>query len=170
MQGDIGGGFEVGFMEEGRHWVAGLSVPPFSTVSTADWHTDQFPLHSKPTAPKTGFTVLPHASYSRDWNKAAYILGCKKPIRQTKQAKKNAHNTKGGHSLTPPPWGIYLCPSSFTIGSPLFVHIVYQREGLDSTGWILLGRNMRWEMGCFPTPWEEETSPLLPPTIGMGTK
>ena len=49
----------------------GLSVPPRSTVSTAAWHTCQFPVQRSPTAPFTGFTVLPHASKSSDWNRAA---------------------------------------------------------------------------------------------------
>ena len=49
----------------------GLSVPPRSTVSTAAWQTCQFPVQRSPTAPFTGFTVLPHASKSSDWNSAA---------------------------------------------------------------------------------------------------
>lgn len=48
----------------------GLSVPPRRTVSTAAWHTCQFPVQRSPTAPFTGLTVLPHASNSKDWNRA----------------------------------------------------------------------------------------------------
>ncbi|KAG5526345.1 hypothetical protein RHGRI_032580 [Rhododendron griersonianum] len=44
----------------------GRRAPPRSTVSTADWHTCQFPVHNSPTAPFTGLTVRPHASNSRD--------------------------------------------------------------------------------------------------------
>ncbi len=40
----------------------GLSEPPLRTVSTAAWHNCQFPVPSSPTAPNTGFTVLPQAS------------------------------------------------------------------------------------------------------------
>lgn len=46
----------------------GRSFPPDSTVSTAAWHTCQFPAPNNPTAPCTGFTVLPHASNNSDWN------------------------------------------------------------------------------------------------------
>lgn len=45
-------------------------VPPRRTVSIAAWHTCQFPVPSSPTAPFTGFTVRPHASYKSDRNKA----------------------------------------------------------------------------------------------------
>jgi hypothetical protein len=48
----------------------GRNVPPRKTVSTAAWHTCQFPVHKSPTAPFTGFTVRPHASNNNDWNKA----------------------------------------------------------------------------------------------------
>ncbi|KAJ0441786.1 hypothetical protein HanIR_Chr16g0801751 [Helianthus annuus] len=41
-------------------------VPPRRTVATADWHKCQFPVHSSPTAPFTGFTVRPQASSNRD--------------------------------------------------------------------------------------------------------
>jgi len=58
---------EVRPMSPGR----GLSVPPRSTVSTAAWQTCQFPVQRRPTAPLTGLTVLPQASNSRDWNRAA---------------------------------------------------------------------------------------------------
>lgn len=44
----------------------GRTVPPARTVSTAAWHTCQFPLDSSPTAPLTGLTVRPHASNSSD--------------------------------------------------------------------------------------------------------
>ncbi|GKV17257.1 hypothetical protein SLEP1_g27788 [Rubroshorea leprosula] len=44
----------------------GRKVPPRRTVSTATWHTWQFPIHSSPTAPFIGFTILLHASNSKD--------------------------------------------------------------------------------------------------------
>lgn len=49
----------------------GRNVPPRRTVSTAAWQTCQFPVHKRPTAPFTGFTVRPQASYNKDWNNAA---------------------------------------------------------------------------------------------------
>lgn len=49
----------------------GRRVPPLRTVSTAVWQACQFPPESSPTAPNTGFTVRPQASYSSDWNSAA---------------------------------------------------------------------------------------------------
>lgn len=48
-----------------------LSVPPRRTVSTAAWQRCQLPVHIKPTAPFTGLIVRPHASNSKDLNKAA---------------------------------------------------------------------------------------------------
>lgn len=50
--------------------VIGVRVPPARAVSTANWHTCHMPRDISPTAPSTGFTVRPHASYSKDWNKA----------------------------------------------------------------------------------------------------
>lgn len=50
--------------------VIGVRVPPARAVSTANWHTCHMPRDRSPTAPSTGFTVRPHASYSKDWNKA----------------------------------------------------------------------------------------------------
>jgi hypothetical protein len=44
----------------------GRKVPPRRTVSTAAWQTCQFPVHKRPTAPFTGFTVLPQASNNKD--------------------------------------------------------------------------------------------------------
>ncbi|KAL4555847.1 hypothetical protein LXL04_038477 [Taraxacum kok-saghyz] len=41
-------------------------LPPRSTVSTADSQTCQFPVHRRPTAPFTGFTVRPQDSNSKD--------------------------------------------------------------------------------------------------------
>lgn len=54
-----------------RNSEIGRNAPPRRTVSTAAWQTCQLPVHNKPTAPLTGFTVLPAASYNKDWNKAA---------------------------------------------------------------------------------------------------
>lgn len=57
-------------MAEPRTPGNGWRDPPDSTVSTAAWQTCQFPVERRPTAPFTGFTVLPHASNSKLRNKA----------------------------------------------------------------------------------------------------
>lgn len=48
----------------------GRRTPPRRTVSTAAWQRCQLPEERSPTAPFTGFTVLPHASSNSDWNSA----------------------------------------------------------------------------------------------------
>ena len=74
----------------------GRKVPPRRTVSTAAWHTCQLPVHKSPTAPFTGFTVLPQASNNKDWNKAEKHNQKKKirteTITQVTQPKKKLHS------------------------------------------------------------------------------
>ena len=50
----------------------GRRIPPRKMVSTAASQMCQFPEERSPTAPFTGFTVLPHASNRSDWNNAVH--------------------------------------------------------------------------------------------------